>query len=129
MWEKIWNWCKNAWNWLNRFFKRLWGWIQGWWSKLKSFILDALKEFMEVVILDRRQKGGKELWELIQKEQPNTNTLADIDKIDNPDSKISLSFNSDGSLGKVENLDAHSSVSDQYDVAAEKNNGILRING
>jgi hypothetical protein len=126
LFDKIFEWVRNAWNWLNNFFKRLWGWITSWWNKLRSFIVDALKEFIEVVILDRRQQGGRELWELIQKEQPKTTTLAEID---NMESKISLKINGDGSIAKVENLDAHAQERDQYDTVAEENNGIIRING
>jgi hypothetical protein len=126
LFERIAAWVSNAWNWLNRFFKRLWGWIKGWWSKLKTFIVDALKEFIEVVILDRRQQGGRELWDLIQKEQPKTHTIAEIDNLD---SKVALSINSDGTIGKVENLDAQAQERDQYDVLADENNGIIRING
>ena len=126
LFDKIFEWVRNAWNWLNNFFKRLWGWITSWWNKLRSFIVDALKEFIEVVILDRRQQGGRELWELIKKEQPKTTTLAEID---NMESKISLKINGDGSIAKVENLDAHAQERDQYDTVAEENNGIIRING
>lgn len=130
LFEKIAAWVSIAWNWLNRFFKRLWGWIKSWWSKLRTFVVDALKEFIEVVILDRRQQGGRELWEQIQIAQPKTHTLDEIDnRIDNPESKIALSINSDGSIEKVENLDAQAQERDQYDALADENNGIIRING
>ena len=126
LFEQIAAWVSNTWNWLNRFFKRLWGWIKSWWSKLRTFVKDSLKEFYEVVILDRRQQGGRELWELIQEHQPETTTL---DEIDNLESKMAMGFNGDGTIGKMENLDAHAQERDQYDIIADKNNGIIRING
>ena len=120
------NWVSSAWNWLNRFFKKLWGYIQSWWGKLRGHVAEALNEFIEVVILDRRQQGGRELWDIIKENQPTTITLG---QIDNYDSKMSVGINRDGSVGKIDNLDAHAAQRDQYDAYAEQNNGIIRING
>lgn len=122
--EKLISWASNAYNWLKNFFKRLWGFIVGWWSKLKDFVKESLREFIEVVILDQREQGGAELVEAIRESQPNTVTIDDIDN-----GLVAVKVNQNGTIGKVESLQAETQQEDQYDRMAAQNNGILRING
>ena len=65
--EKLLNWARSAWNWLNKFFKKLWGRIINWWSKLSVWLKECIAKYKEIVILDSRENGGRELIEAIQK--------------------------------------------------------------
>ncbi len=79
---------------------------------------------MEVVILDRRQQGGRELVDAIRQQQPNTVKIDDIDN-----GLVAVDINNDGTIGKMESLNAQTQQQDNYDRMAAANNGILRING
>lgn len=119
-------WASKAWNWLNQFLRRFFAFIKSWWAKLKQFVSEFLREFNEVVILDQRQKGGRELVEAIRKAQPETVTMDDIESMD----KLAVCIDDDGEIGKVEQYHADNvESSDGFDVAVQKNDGILRING
>ena len=106
------NWASDAWNWLNRFFKRFWGFILGWLSKLKSFVKESLEEFKEVVILDRRQDGGEEFVKALREAQPNVLTLDDIENLNT--GLVAVGIN-----------ETHQE--DSFDISSQKHNGIWRI--
>ena len=119
------NWASDAWNWLNRFFKRFWGFIVGWWSKLKSFVKESLEEFKEVVILDRRQDGGEEFVKALREAQPNVLTLDDIENLNT--GLVAVGINENNKVGKVESLQAETQQEDGFDISSQKHNGIVRI--
>ena len=106
--------------------KHFFRFIISWWTKLKQFVQDFLREYKEVVILDQRQKGGRQMVEALRTAQPNTNTMSEIENMD----KVALGITEDGEIGKVAIFHADEvQQQDGYDVAAERNNGIIRING
>ncbi len=120
MWEWLVDKVSSFINWLGRLITKIWGVIQGWWSKLKGYIREKLREFLEVIIIDPRQKAGREFYEAIKKTNPRVNSLDDIDK-------LSVGINQDGSVGMTEDLKAKAMSQDAFDVASAENNGILRI--
>lgn len=119
--EKLIKWASDAWNWLKNFLKKWWGRITGWWSKLKIWLKDCIQRYQEIVLLDKREDGGRELIEAIRKAQPNT---ISIDEIDNGPVAICID---DGNIANVVSHDADVMQEDQYDYQIAKNNGLLRI--
>lgn len=122
--ERLISWARNAWNWLKNFFKKWWGRIISWWSKLKVWLKECIQRYKEIVILDAREDGGREIIEAIREAQPNTVTL---DEIDN--GPVAVSINHDNTIAKIDSHDADVMQQDQYDSMQARNNGILRING
>ena len=122
--EKLKNWARSAWNWLNKFFKKLWGRIINWWSKLSVWLKECIAKYKEIVILDSRENCGRELIEAIQKEQPNTIT---IDEIDNGPLTICVDHNNN--IDKIDSHEAEVMQESNYELFQAKNNGILRIAG
>ncbi len=122
--ERLISWARNAWNWLKNFFKKWWGRIVSWWSKLKVWLKECIQRYKEIVILDAREAGGREIIEAIREAQPKTHTL---DEIDN--GPVAVSINHDNTIAKIDSHDADVMQQDQYDSMQARNNGILRING
>lgn len=122
--DKLIAWASNAWNWLKNFFKKWWGRIVSWWSRLKTWLKECIRQFKEIVLLDAREDGGRELIEAIQETQPNTVTIKDIDN-----GPVAVSVNYDNTIAKIDSHEADVQQLDQYDSMQARNNGILRING
>ena len=122
--DKLVEWARNAWNWLNKFFKKWWGRIVSWWPRLRSWLQECIQRFKEIVMLDRREDGGRELIEAIEKAQPNTVSIDDIDN-----GPVAVSVNYDNTIAKIDSHEADVQQLDQYDAMQSKHNGILRING
>lgn len=122
--DRLISWARNAWNWLNTFFKKWWGRIVSWWSKLKTWLKECIQRYKEIVLLDSREDGGRELIEAIQEAQPDTVTIDDIDN-----GPVAVSVNHDNTIAKIDSHDADVMQEDQYDSMQARNNGILRING
>lgn len=122
--ERLKAWARNAWNWLKNFFKHIWGRIKNWWSRLKTWLKECIKRYKEIVLLDAREDGGRELIEAIQEAQPNTVT---IDEIDN--GPVGVQIKDDGSIDKIDGFEAVVEDESQYERMQAQYNGILRING
>ena len=116
-------WAKVAYNWLKNFLKFFWGLIQSYWPKLKGLLKEWLLEYAEVIILDGREKGGREMLEILTKMRPSDIKIDDIYDI------VTLGVKNNNSIAKVGNIEAQTQQQDQYDSMAHQNNGILRING
>ena len=116
-------WAKVAYNWIKNFLKFFWGLIQSYWPKLKSLLKDWLLEYAEVIILDGRENGGREMLEILTKTRPSDIKIDDIYNI------VTLGIKNNNSIAKVGNIEAQTQQQDQYDSMAHQNNGILRING
>ena len=59
--QLIQQWAQVAYNWLKNFLKIVWGFIQSYWPKLKNLLKEWLQEYIEVVVLDGRETGGREM--------------------------------------------------------------------
>ncbi len=121
MWDLLAEAVSRCLSFLKRLFKIFWGIIRGWWSKLRSYVKEALERFREVIVIDKRQEGGCELLELIEEKQP------DIVSVDDIDGMVAVKINHDGSVGRVENLEAMNQAEDQFDSISEDKDGIIRI--
>ena len=117
-------WARNAWNWLKNFFRKWWGRIVSWWGRLRLWLKECIRQYKEIVLLDARLDGGRELVEAIQEQQPNTVKISDIDA-----GPVAISINDDNSIAKIDSHTADVMQQDQYDIMQAQNNGILRING
>lgn len=115
-------WGSVAVNWLKRFFKYVWGLIKSYWPYMKKFLKELLVSFVEIIILDGRQSGGSEMIDALRESRPDE-ILEDIHGM------VSIAVNDDGSIGRVSDIDAQANEEDQYDLMAQRNNGIIRING
>lgn len=122
--QKLINWARQAYNWLKNFLKKCWGRIVSWWSRLKTWLKECIQRFKEIVLLDAREDGGRELIEAIQEAQPKTVTIDDIDN-----GPVAVSVNYDNTIARVDSHEAQVQQLDQYDSMQAQNNGILRING
>lgn len=122
--DKLKSWARNAWNWLNKFFKKLWGRIINWWSKLRTWLKECIAKYKEIVVLDSREDGGRELIEAIRNAQPRTIT---IDEIDNGPVTISIDHNDN--IDKVDSHEAEVMQEGQYEAKQAEFNGVLRIAG
>lgn len=122
--DRLRSWARQVWNWLKNFVKNVWGRIVGWWSRLKIWVKDCIQRYKEIVLLDSKEDGGRELIEAIQEAQPNTVTIDDIDN-----GPVAVRVNADNTIDKVDSFEAQAQMSDQYDAMQQQNNGILRING
>ena len=116
-------WAQVALNWIKNFLRIIWGFIQSYWPKLKSLLKEWLKEYSEVIILDGRESGGRELLKTLINSRPSEISIADIYGL------VTLGITSNNSIAKVGDLEAEVAQQDQYDAMAHQNNGILRING
>ncbi len=96
-----------------------WGEIKGWWSKLREYVEEVLKTYLEVVIIDKRHSIGAETLEQLNK--------MFIDFPDNDADLLVVKINYDGSVAEIDFLEAETTLKDTFDVASAKNNGILRI--
>ena len=117
-------WARNACDWLQNFVRKGWGRIISWWGKLRLWLKECIRLYKEIVLLDARQDGGRELVEAIQEQQPNTMTISNIDE-----GPVAISINGDNSIAKIDSHTADVMQEDQYDIMQAQNNGILRING
>ena len=115
-------WAQIAYNWLKNFLKIVWGFIQSYWPKLKNLLKEWLQEYVEVVVLDGREKGGREMIKALMDAKPSEISLEDIYGL------VALGVTSNKSIAKVGDLEAEVQQQDQYDSMARQNNGILRIN-
>lgn len=122
--ERLKAWARNAWNWLKNFFKKIWGRIRNWWSRLKTWLKDCIQRYKEIVLLDAREDGGRELIEAIQEAQPNTVTIDDIDN-----GPVAVSINYDNTIDKIDSHEAIVEEESQYESMQAQYNGVLRING
>lgn len=122
--ERLRAWASKAWNWLKNFVKLIWGRITNWWSKLKTWLKECIKNYREIVLLDAKEDGGRELIEAIEEAQPNTVT---IDEIDN--GPVGVRINHDNTIDKIDSFDAEVMEESQYESMQAQHNGILRING
>lgn len=122
--ERLISWARDTYNWLKNYFKKWWGRIVGWWPKLKIWLKECIRLFKEIVLLDKREDGGRALIEAIEEAQPNTITIEDIDN-----GPVAISVNYDNTIAKIDSHDADVMQEDDYDSSVHKNNGILRITG
>lgn len=115
-------WAQVAYNWVKNFLKIVWGFIQSYWPKLKNLLKEWLQEYIEVVVLDGRELGGREMIKALMDAKPTEISLGDIYGL------VTLGVTSNNSIAKVGDLEAEVQQQDQYDAMAHKNNGIIRIN-
>lgn len=115
-------WAQVAYNWVKNFLKIVWGFIQSYWPKLKNLLKEWLQEYIEVVVLDGRELGGREMIKALMDAKPSEISLGDIYGL------VTLGVTSNNSIAKVGDLEAEVQQQDQYDAMAHKNNGIIRIN-
>lgn len=120
--QLIQQWAQVASNWLKNFLKIVWGFIQSYWPKLKNLLKEWLREFIEVVVLDGRESGGREMIKALMDAKPSEISLEDIYGL------VTLGVTNNKSIAKVGDLEAEVQQQDQYDNMAHQNNGILRIN-
>ena len=120
--QLIQQWAQVAYNWIKNFLKIVWGFIQSSWPKLKSLLKEWLEEYIEVVVLDGREIGGREMIKTLTEARPSEISLEDIYGL------VTLGVTSSNSIAKVGDLEAEVQQQDQYDSMAHQNNGILRIN-
>ena len=120
--QLIQQWAQVAYNWIKNFLKYVWGFIQSYWPKLKSLLKEWLEEYIEVVVLDGREIGGREMIKTLTEARPSEISLEDIYGL------VTLGVTSSNSIAKVGDLEAEVQQQDQYDSMAHQNNGILRIN-
>jgi len=120
--QLIQQWAQVAYNWIKNFLKIVWGFIQSYWPKLKSLLKEWLEEYIEVVVLDGREIGGREMIKTLTEARPSEISLEDIYGL------VTLGVTSSNSIAKVGDLEAEVQQQDQYDSMAHQNNGILRIN-
>lgn len=120
--QLIQQWAQVAYNWLKNFLKIVWGFIQSYWPKLKDLLKEWLQEYIEVVVLDGRESGGREMIKALMDARPTEISLEDIYGL------VTLGVTSNNSIAKVGDLEAEVQQQDQYDAMAHKNNGIVRIN-
>lgn len=120
--QLIQQWAQVAYNWLKNFLKIVWGFIQSYWPKLKNLLKEWLQEYIEVVVLDGRETGGREMIKALMDAKPSEISLEDIYGL------VTLGVTSNKSIAKVGDLEAEVQQQDQYDAMAHKNNGIVRIN-
>ena len=120
--QLIQQWAQVAYNWIKNFLKIVWGFIQSYWPKLKSLLKEWLEEYNEVVVLDGREIGGREMIKTLTEARPSEISLEDIYGL------VTLGVTSSNSIAKVGDLEAEVQQQDQYDSMAHQNNGILRIN-
>ncbi len=115
-------WASKAINWLYNFIKKHWGKILGWWLKFKEFIQDLFDEEddEEVVLLDPREEGGKEIVDAIRKMNPN------VDPLDKFEDKYALGIKN-GHIHQTHKRSAQAMQQDAFDNAAAQNNGVIRI--
>ena len=123
LFELIVQWAKEAYNWLKNFIKLVWGVIVSYWPKIKQLVKEWLDECEEVVVLDGRLKGGKELIEALRNNRPSEVTDSDINGL------VAIGIKPDGKISKVGDMEAEVQQLDQYDEMSQKHNGILRIQG
>lgn len=121
--QKLVAWGRVALNWLKHFIKYVWGLIKSYWPKLKELAKSLLTEYGEVILLDGRVSGGAQMLKALKESRPEEISIDDIFGL------VSLAVNSDGTIGKVSQIDATTQEEDNYDFLAQQNNGILRING
>lgn len=122
------SWARKAANWLYNFLKHVWGRIVSWWSRLKEWLKACIQKYKEIVLLDSREDGGRELIEAIQEAQPTTTTIDDIDNL-GEEGPVAVQVNYDGTIARIEDFEADVQQLDNYDKMQSQNNGILRING
>lgn len=115
-------WAQVAYNWLKNFLKIVWGFIQSYWPKLKTLLMEWLQEYIEVVVLDGRETGGREMIKTLMKARPSEISMDDIYGL------VTLGITGNNTIAKVGDLEAEVQQQDQYDSMAHQNNGILRIN-
>ena len=120
--QLIQQWAQVAYNWIKNFLKIVWGFIQSYWPKLKSLLKEWLEEYIEVVVLDGREIGGREMIKTLTEARPSEISLEDIYGL------VTLGVTSSNSIAKVGDLEPEVQQQDQYDSMAHQNNGILRIN-
>ena len=120
--QLIQQWAQVAYNWLKNFLKIVWGFIQSYWPKLKGLLKEWLQEYVEVVVLDGRESGGREMIKTLMDAKPSEISLEDLYGL------VTLGVTSNKSIAKVSDLEAEVQQQDQYDSMAHQNNGILRIN-
>lgn len=115
-------WAQVAYNWLKNFLKIVWGFIQSYWPKLKNLLKEWLQEYTEVIVLDGRESGGREMIKALMDAKPSEISLEDIYGL------VTLGVTNNKSIAKVGDLEAEVQQQDQYDSMAHQNKGILRIN-
>lgn len=121
--QKLVAWGRVALNWLKHFITYVWGLIKSYWPKLKELAKSLLTEYGEVILLDGRVPGGAQMLQALKESRPEELSSDDIFGL------VSLAVNRDGTIGKVSQIDATTQEEDNYDLLAQQNNGILRING
>lgn len=121
--QQIVSWAQVAYNWLKNFFRIVWGYIKSLWPKLKAVVKEWLKEFKEVIILDGRETGGREMLEALRNARPTDISIDDVLGL------VTLVVDGNNNIAKVNDLEAEIQEQDQYDTMAQQSNGILRING
>lgn len=121
--QQIVSWAQVAYNWLKNFFRIVWGYIKSLWPKLKAVVKEWLKEFKEVIILDGRETGGREMLEALRNARPIDISIDDVLGL------VTLVVDGNNNIAKVNDLEAEIQEQDQYDTMAQQSNGILRING
>ena len=101
--------------------KNDWGFIPSWWPKLKIFIEEWLQEDIEVVILDKREQGGRELIEALMDVYPTEFGKENIHGL------VTVGVAKNKTIARIAVIEAEVQQKDQYDSMSHQNNGILRI--
>lgn len=115
----------NHFDWIHCCCFRKFGEINSWWDYLKPYLEQSLQRYQEIVLLNSKEEGGKELIGLLRKELENDRF--DIDDI--LDTDIVAVFINENNVSKIEILEAKPEKESQVEVMLKEYNGILRING
>ena len=117
----------NRSDWSHSCHFRNFGEINSWWDYLKPYLEQSLQRYQEIVLLNSKEEGGKELIGLLRKELELENDRFDIDDI--LDTDIVAVFINENNVSKIEILEAKPEKEYQVEVMLKEYNGILRING
>ncbi|MBQ6278036.1 MAG: hypothetical protein IJK62_15170 [Bacteroidales bacterium] len=103
IWDAFKNWASVALNWLKNFISKVWDFIKNWFSKLFDYVKDLLEnEDDEAVIIDTQTEVGRDIYEQICKNCPETTPINKYDK----NGKMVLGFDGEHNIKKVENFQA-----------------------
>ena len=116
----------NRSDWSHSCHFRNFGEINSWWECLKPYLEQLLPKYTEIVLLNSKEEGGKELIELLHKELKNNHF--EINEI--LDTNIVAVFiDINRCVSKIEILEAKIKVESQLETLLKEYNGNLRING
>lgn len=123
--DKLEEWARKAWNWLENFFKKIWGRIRHWLEKFRQWAINKLKNKDEIIVIKPTygNNKGRDIYEAVKDVCPDTTTLTDIE---NGNGLLTASVEDD-EIVDVEELLADTQEYDNLDRALDQNDGVIRI--